>query len=61
MGLEAKISYSTLWVNGAYVSNFDAAASFGSDQRITLGNSIDGGDVTFLGTIVAMEIYIGIT
>ena len=41
-------SYSTLWVNGAYVSNFDSTASFGSDQRLTLGNIIDGGDVPFL-------------
>ena len=54
-------SYSTLWVNGAYVSNSDSTASFGSDQRITLGNIIDGGDVPFLGTIAAIEIYIGIT
>ena len=27
-----KSSYSTLWVNEAYVSNFDSTASFGSDQ-----------------------------
>ena len=54
-------SYSTLWVNGAYVSNFDQTASFGSDQKLTLGNIIDGGDVPFLGTIAAMEIYAGIT
>ena len=26
-----KSSYSTLWVNGAYVYNFDSIASFGSD------------------------------
>ena len=56
-----KSSYSTLWVNGDYVSNFDSSSSFGSDQRITVGNIIDGGDLPFLGTIVAMEIYIGIT
>ena len=55
-------SYSTLWANGAYVSNFDSTASFRSDQKVTLGNVIDGGDVPFLGTIAAMEIiYIGIT
>ena len=56
-----KSSYSTLWVNGAYVSNFDSTASFRSDQRLTLGNIIDGGGVPFLGTIAAMEIYAGIT
>ena len=56
-----KSSYSTLRVNGAYVSNFDSTASFGSDQRLTLGNIIDEGDVPFLGTIAAMEIYAGIT
>ena len=56
-----KSSYSTLWVNGAYVTNFDSNASFGSDQKPTLGNIIDGGDVPFLGTIAAMEIYVGIT
>ena len=54
-------SYSTLWVNGSYVTNFDSTASFGSDQLLTFGNIIDGGDVPFLGTIAAMEIYIGIT
>ena len=53
-----KNSYSTLWVNGAYASNFDSTASFGSDQRLTLGNIIDGGGVPFLGAIAAMEIYI---
>ena len=37
-----KSSYSTLWINGAYVSNFDSTASFGSDQKLTLGNIIDG-------------------
>ena len=56
-----KSSYSRLWVNGAYVSNFDSTASFGSDQKLTLGNIIDGGDAPFLGTIAAMEIYVGIT
>ena len=44
-----KSSYSTLWVNRAYVSNFDSTASFGSDQKLTLGNIIDGGDVPFPG------------
>ena len=47
--------------NGAYVSSFDSTASFGSDQKLTLGSIIDGGDVPFLGTIAAMETYIGIT
>ena len=56
-----KSSYSTLWVNGAYVSNFDPTSSFGSDQRLILGNIIDGGDVSFLGTTAVMEIYIDIT
>ena len=56
-----KSSYSTLWVNGAYASNFDSTASFGSDQRLTLGNIIDGGGVPFLGAIAAMEVYAGIT
>ena len=55
-----KSSYSTLWVNGAYVFNFDSTASFGSDQKLTLGNINDEGDVACLGTIAAMEIYIGI-
>ena len=32
-----------------------------SDQRVTLGNIIDGGGVPFLGAIAAMEIYAGIT
>ena len=54
-------SYSTLWVNGAYVTNFDSTASFGSDQRLTRGNIIDGGGVPFFGNIAAMEIYTGIT
>ena len=56
-----KSFYSALWVNGAHVSNFDSTASFGTDQRITLGIITDGGDLPFLGTIAAMEIYIGIT
>ena len=56
-----KSSYSTLWVNGAYVSNFDSTASFGSERKLTLGNIIDGGDAPFLGTITAVEIYFGIT
>ena len=46
-----KSSYSTPWVNGAYVSNFDSTALFGSDQRLTLEN---------IGTIAALEIYTGI-
>ena len=33
-----KSSYSSLWVNGSYVTNFDSTVSSGSDQRITLGN-----------------------
>ena len=41
-------------VNGSYVTNFDSTASFGSDQRLTVGNIHDGGDVPFLGTISAM-------
>ena len=41
---------------GAYVSNFDSTAAFGSDQKLTLGNIIDGGNVPFLGAITAMEI-----
>ena len=57
---KSKSSYSTLWVNGAYVSNFVSTASFGSDQRLTLGNIIDGGNVPFLGTIAAMEITEGV-
>ena len=56
-----KSSYSSLWVNISYVTNFDSTTSFGSDQRLTLGNIRDGGDVPFLGTIAAMEIYTGIT
>ena len=39
-----KSSYSTLWVNGAYVSYFDSIASFGSNQQL-----IDQGDVPLLG------------
>ena len=40
-------------LNGSYVVNFDSTASLGSDQRLTLGNILDGGDVPFLGTIAA--------
>ena len=50
-----KSSYSSLWVNGFYVTNFDSTASSRSNRRITLGNIRDG------GTIAAMEIYTGIT
>ena len=56
-----KRSYSSLWVNGSYVTNFDSTVSSGSNQRLTLGNIRDRGDVPFLGTIAAMEIYTGIT
>ena len=56
-----KSSYSSLWVNGSDVTNFDSTASFGTAQRITLGNIRDGGDVQFLRTIAAMDIYTGIT
>ena len=56
-----KSSYSWWGVNGSYATNFDSTASFGSDQRLTLGNICDGGDIPFLGTIAAMEIYKGIT
>ena len=56
-----KSSYSSLWVNGSYVTNFDSTASSGSHQRLTLGNICDGGDIPFLGTIGRMEIYTGIT
>ena len=56
-----KSSYSSLWVNGSYVTNFNSTASSGSDQRVTLGYICDGGDTQFLGTIAAMEIYVGIT
>ena len=52
---------SSLCVNGSCVTNFDLTASFGSHQRLTLGHICDGGDVPFLGTIAAMEIYTGIT
>ena len=52
-----KSSYSSLWVNGSYVTNFNSTASSGSDQRITLGNVRDGGDIPILGIIAAMEIY----
>ena len=56
-----KSFYSTLWVNGFYVTNFDSSVSFGSSQKITLGNIRDFGDIPFLGTIAAMEIYTVIT
>ena len=56
-----KSSYSSLWVNGSYVTNFNSTASSSSDQRITLGNIRDGGDIQFLRTIAAMEIYTGMT
>ena len=56
-----KSSYSSLWVNGSYVTNFNSTASSGSDQRITLGNIRDGGGIPFLGTIAAIEIYTRIT
>ena len=56
-----KSSYSSLWVNGSYVTNFDSTASSGSDQRITLGNIRDGGDIPFLGTMAALKIETGIT
>ena len=56
-----KSSYSSFWVNGSYVTNFNSTASSGSNQRITLGNIRDGGDTPFLGTIYAMEIYVGFT
>ena len=52
-----KNSVSSLWVHGSYVTNFDSAASSGSDQRLTLGNIRDGGDVPFLGNTIGMEIY----
>ena len=44
-----------------YLTSTVSTASSGSDQRLTLGNIIDGGNVPFLGTIAAMEIYVGIT
>ena len=53
-----KRSYSSLWVNRSYVTNFNSTASSGSDQRITLR---DRGDILFLGTVTAVEIYAGIT
>ena len=46
---------------GYYETNFNSTASSGSDQRVTLGNIRDDGDIPFLGTIAAMEIYVGIT
>ena len=59
--MRPKRSYSSLWVNGSYATNIDSTVSYGSDQRLTLGNNHDGGDVPFLRTIAAMEIYTGIT
>ena len=59
--MKPKSSYSSLWVNRSYLTNFDTTVSFVSDYRLTLGNIIDGGDVPFLRTIAAMEIYTGIT
>ena len=56
-----KSSYTTLWVKGVYATNFDSSVSFGSSQKITLGNIRVGGDTPFRGTIAAMEIYAGIT
>ena len=58
-----KSSYSSLWVNGFYVTNVNSTAPSGSDQRVTHGNIRDGGDIPFLHhcyTIAAMEIYVGI-
>ena len=59
--MRPKSSYSPLWVNVSYVTNFNSTASSGSNQRIMLGNIHDGGDLLFLETIAAMEIYVGIT
>ena len=56
-----KSSYSSLWVNRSYVTDFDSTASSGSVQRLPLGNIRDGGDIPFLVTIAAMEIFTGIT
>ena len=44
-------SYSSLLVNGSYVTNFDSTASSGSDNRITFGDIRDGGDIPFLGNL----------
>ena len=55
-----KSSYSSLWINGSYVTNFDLIRTRQLNQRLTLGNIRVGGDVQFLGTIDAMEIYTGI-
>ena len=43
-----------------YLTSTVSTAASGSDQRLTLENIIDGGNVTFIGTIAAMEIYTGI-
>ena len=51
-----KSSYSSQ-VNGSYVTNFNSTALSGSDQRITFGNVCDEGDIPFLRTIAAKEIY----
>ena len=56
-----KSSYSSLWVNGSSVTNFDSTVLSGSNQRLTFVNIRNGGDVPFLRTIAAMEIYMGIT
>ena len=53
-----KSSYSSLWVNRSYVTNFNSTTSSGSDQRITLGNIRDGEDVPFLRTIAAVEVQV---
>jgi len=45
-----KSSSSSLWVNGAYVSNFDSECSFG--EGITLGNICNGGSIPVDGAIV---------
>ena len=45
-----KSSYSSIWVNGSYITNFDSTVSSGSNQRLALENIRD-----------AMEIYTGIT
>ena len=56
------LSFLLLLYNKIYIKKpFESTASFGSDQRLILGNIIEGGDVPFLGAIAAMEIYVGIT
>ena len=42
--MRPKSSYSSLWVNGSYKTNFNSTASSRSDHRIMLGNIHDGGD-----------------